>query len=581
MLSRLTRFAALFCCIFTLFATPVRAAKIRSFDTVVRANKDASLDVTETIIYDFEGLAKHGIYRDIPVTYDRNGGAYSLRWEVLSVTNESGKSWQYQVQKRGRDLRIRVGDPDLYVNGVQTYVFKMKFWRAINWFGGAPEVYWNATGNDWPVPIDSVTARFYPPSGTTPAQLKTETFLGRVGDDTRAQTQVETDAIIFSARGLMPRENLTFVAGLPAGSIVQPPVYQSLLWLIADWWSAFTFPLFSLVGMFFLWRAKGRDVEGNLPAQVEWSPPADLTPAEVGTLLNERCDMTDILSTLVDLAARGYLVIVDLSTKGAVLGIGAKTDYAFTRTNQQIPIDAPLKEHERTFLKGLFGTLEPGGQRVTLESLKNRFYVNLPQIRASIYRDLTSKNLFQSNPEGTRNNYIGYGVLVAGVGVLAIFASEFLGSISYGIGLIGAGVIVGLFSGAMPAKTALGSRRLRECVGFQRFVQLAEKGRIEKLAQDDPTIFGRLLPYAMVLGVGEIWATKFAGLMQQAPDWYHSNSNDLFVPALFVSNLGSGMNSMGTTFSSSPSQSSGGSGGSGFSGGSSGGGFGGGGGGSW
>ena len=582
---RLARvFAALF--LFGLALAPrlARAEIIRSFDSVVRANRNASLDVTETVVYDFEGQNKHGIYRDIPVVYDRNGGVYSLRWQVNGVTDQNGAARTYQTEKSGRDLRIRVGDANVLVSGVQTYVFKLKFWRAVQWFDGAPEVYWNAVGDRWPVAIDAATAHFYPPPGTDISRIKTTSFRGALGAKNPAQTEVEADSVTFGARDLAPREAFTFVAGLPDGSVTKPPALQGLLWFIADWWPAFSLPILSFVGMFLLWRATGRDIEGGLPAQVEWSPPRDLTPADVGTLLNERCDMTDILSTLIDLAARGYLVIEDLSTKGAVLGIGAVTDYAFTRTNQQIPLDAPLRAHETTFLQGLFGSTKAGAGRVTLSSLKNHFYVYLPQIRAAIYRDLTTKNLFKANPESTRNDYIGYGVAVAGLGVLAFFGAGFLGSIAYGIGLIGAGIIVALFSGAMPARTALGSRRLRECVGFQRFVKLAEKDRIEKLAKDDPTIFGRLLPYAMVLGVGEVWATKFAGLMTQAPDWYYSGTNDMFVPALFVSNLGNGMNQMGTTFSSQPQpqQSDGAGGGSsGFGGGFSGGGFGGGGGGSW
>ena len=557
-----------------------RAETIRSFESVVRAHQDASLDVTETIVYDFEGAQKHGIYRDIPITYERNSGTYSLRWEVLSVSNQNGDSQTYKIDQGNGNLRIRVGDADKWVSGVQIYVFKLKFWRAVNWFNGAPEVYWNATGNQWPVPITVATARFYPPPGTSISRVKTTSFQGATGSTTPAQTNVSADYIFFGARNLAAREGLTFVAALPASSMNKPPAFQGLLWFLADWWPAFAFPMIALAAMFTLWRARGRDVESGLPAQVEWSPPRDLTPADVGTLLNERCDITDVLSTLIDLAARGYIVIEDLSTKGAILGLGAKTDYAFTRTGQQIPLDAPLRQHETTFLTGLFGTTAPGAARVTLSSLKNHFYVYLPQIRQAVYRDLTDKRLFQSNPETTRNSYIGIGFVIGLVGFLTLFASDFLGSVSYGYGLMASGVVVALWARAMPAKTALGSRRLRECVGFQRFVQLAEKDRIEKLVTDDPTIFGRLLPYAMVLGVGEIWATKFAGLMQQAPDWYYSNSNDAFVPALFVSHLGSGMNQMGTTFSSRP-QSSGGSGGSGFSGGGSGGGFGGGGGGSW
>ena len=586
---RLARvFAVFMVTAWLLLALPLaaHAARVRSFDTVVRANPDASLDVSETIVYDFEGASRHGIVQKIPVVYDRGGGTYTLKWELQSVTDENGVAQPYSTGREGRDLSIRIGDADILVSGVKTYNIKLHFWRAIIWTEGAPEVYWNATGNQSQVPIEAATAKFIPPPGVQISQIKTRSFRGPFGTKTPAQTGVEADSILFSARDLAPREGLTFVAGLPAGSLVKPPAYQNLLWFAADWWSAFAFPILAFVAMLMLWRARGRDVEGGLPAQVEWSPPRDMTPAEVGTLINETCDMTDILSTLIDLAARGYLVIEDLSSKGAVLGIGAQTDYAFTRTHQQIPLDAPLKAHEATFLRGLFGTLDADAGRVTLASLKNNFYVHLPAIRASIYRDLTDKGLFKSNPETTRSDYVGGGLLIGGLGLLAIFIAGFLGTIAYGIGLIGAGLIVAAWARAMPAKTALGSRRLRECIGFQRFVQLAEKPRIEKLITDDPTVFGRLLPYAMVLGVGEIWATKFSDLMTEAPDWYFSNAGDAFVPYLFVSNLGSGMNEMGTTFASqpAPTQSDGAGGGnSGFSdgGGFSGGGFGGGGVGDW
>ena len=346
-------FALLLALVCAVCPRSARAEKIVSFASVVRAQRDASLDVSETIIYDFEGQSKHGIFRDIPISYQRNGGKYSLRWKVESVADENGSARHYAIEDRyaeGREiLRLRVGDKDTLLSGVQTYVFKLKFWRAVNWFNGAPEVYWNATGNEWPVPMQAATAVFYPPPGTDISQIKTASFRGPLGSTTPAQINVGADSIFFGARNLAPGEGLTFVAGLPANSMVKPPANQSLRWFLADWWSAFTFPLLTLIGMFGLWRAKGRDDGGGLPAQVEWSPPKDLTPAGVGTLLNERCDMTDVLSTLIDLAARGYIVIEDLSTKGAILGLGATTDYAFTRTNQQIPLDAPLRQHETVF----------------------------------------------------------------------------------------------------------------------------------------------------------------------------------------------------------------------------------------
>ena len=52
----------------------------------------------------------------------------------------------------------------------------------------------------------------------------------------------------------------------------------------------------------------------------------------------------------------------------------------------------------------------------------------------------------------------------------------------------------------MSARTRKGVQAKLKSLGFKRFVTMAEKDSIAKLAADDPTIFGRLLPYALVLG---------------------------------------------------------------------------------
>ena len=49
-------------------------------------------------------------------------------------------------------------------------------------------------------------------------------------------------------------------------------------------------------------------------------------------------------------------------------------------------------------------------------------------------------------------------------------------------------IVVALSANYMPARTALGSEALRQCLAFQRFVRAAEKKRIEVLAKDDPTL---------------------------------------------------------------------------------------------
>jgi hypothetical protein len=83
---------------------------------------------------------------------------------------------------------------------------------------------------------------------------------------------------------------------------------------------------------------------------------------------------------------------------------------------------------------------------------------------------------------------------------------------------------VRLFVDAMPAKTAKGARLARYCLGFQEFVIRVEKDRLERMAKEDPTLFERVLPYAVVLGCADEWAERFEGLLTEPPSWYRSSS---------------------------------------------------------
>lgn len=553
-------------------STPVaRAENIHSFNTDVRLQKDTSLDVTETIAMDFENSSRRGIIRNIPIQYRRNNAPYSVYIKVISVDNGNGTDWKYETSKSGGDLIIKIGDADKYLSGAQTYKIHYQVRRAVNFFSDAPEVYWNATGDEWSFPIAQASTRFYPPPGVAISDIKSTSFQGPPGSKDPATIEAKGDHILFSAANLSPGSGLTIVAGLPQGSVIKPTALQNFLWILADWWPAFLLPLGAAALLATLYMKGGRDVEGGQAVAVEWNPPTDLTPAQVGTLVDESCDMADMVSTLVDLAARGYLIIQENESE-KFLFLSSK-DYTFIK-RPDAPSEAELLPYERQFLNGIFALSD----RTTLSSLKNNFYTHLPGIKEGIYASLMERNIFTSNPETTRGGYVLFGILAAVLGAFLWLG----GMAAWGIGLLLAGIFTFASASAMPAKTATGSKLLRQCLGFQRYVSLAEKDRIKVLAAQDPTIFGRLLPYAMVLGVADQWADAFKDLLTQPPDWYvGAGYHNGFSSHMFVNDLGSGMNTMGSTFSSQP-QSTGGSGGSGFSGGGgSGGGFGGGGGSSW
>ena len=161
------------------------AETIRSFD--VRATLDANrrLTITETIGYDFEGSLRHGIYRDIPVVYERNGASYRLRLDVQDATMD-GQSVDQSISTQGDNIRLKLGDADRTITGRHTYVITYSTNRAINDFPAENEreLYWNVTGDGWPVEIEEASFNLEGPG----AASKTICFTGSYGSTEQSCT---------------------------------------------------------------------------------------------------------------------------------------------------------------------------------------------------------------------------------------------------------------------------------------------------------------------------------------------------------------------------------------------------------
>src|SRR4029453_14234974 len=85
-------------------------------------------------------------------------------------------------------------------------------------------------------------------------------------------------------------------------------------------------PIMTLAVMWTLWNYKGRDPSPGVSVAPMYEPPAGMTPAEAGTIIDDAVDTRDITSTIVDLAVRGYLKIEETKEQGIIF----KTkDYVF------------------------------------------------------------------------------------------------------------------------------------------------------------------------------------------------------------------------------------------------------------
>lgn len=105
-------------------------------------------------------------------------------------------------------------------------------------------------------------------------------------------------------------------------------------------------------------------------------------------------------------------------------------------------------------------------------------------------------------------------------------------------------------------------------VGFRKFIETAEKDRLQMLVDQNPEYFYDVLPYAMIFGLTDKWTNLFSDIEIKPVSWYSSSS------MLNASNFASSINSFSTSVSKSIATSSvaPSSGGGGYSGGGGGGG---------
>ncbi|HEX2047131.1 MAG TPA: DUF2207 domain-containing protein, partial [Acidimicrobiales bacterium] len=569
-----------------LAATPAGAQagteRITAYDVAIVVERSGSVLVTETIDYDFASNERHGIYRDVPVRlrYDtRYDRVYPL--DVISVDASDGASAQYRTETAGNGRRIRIGDPDRTITGRHRYTIVYRVASALNGFEEHDELYWNAVGTEWPVPVERARVRV-----TTPAEItQVACFGGGSGSRLPCSQADESGASAdFAHEGLGPGEGLTVVVGFAKGAVPPPTPVLEERWSLTRAFSltpaTVATSLVLLAGVVFgvtrlAWRT-GRDRRfagspvdaayathgqeeavgpsfGPIGAEetpVEFVPPDGLRPGQVGTLVDEAASTLDVTATIVDLAVRGYLRIDEIPKKGWF----GKPDWTLTKLEE----GDNLRPYERKLLDGLF----EDGSEVTLSSLRNTFVTRLQRVQDALYDDAVEQGWFVGRPDKIRARWrvVAVLALILSLGLLVLLAA-FTRAALVAVPLVLGALALLATAKRMPRRTAKGTGVLRRAAGFRRFILESEKDRARVAEQQH--LFSEYLPYAVVFGATEKWARTFAGLDDELaqPDWYGGSST--FTPTGFANSIDGFSVTTAGTIASTPA----GSGSSGFSGG--------------
>jgi uncharacterized membrane protein YgcG len=544
--------------LFAALAWPLntRERHLKKFFADIVVLPSGSVDVTENITYQFVGGPWHGITRFIPVEYAGPRGLnYSLFLDVKGITDETGAKLRYESSRERHYLNLKIYIPNAD-NSTRTVSIHYTVSDALKFFDDHDEFYWNVTGDESSIPIESAGAHIVLPEGAT--NLRAKAFTGSYRSTGRdATVEISGTGVDVQTTGVLPmHEGLTVAVAFDKGAVREPTSLDIFFRYLRSNWPLLV-PVIAFFVMFWWWWTRGRDPRLR-PIAAQYEPPDKLTPGEVGTLVDNSVDMRDITASIVNLAVRGYLTIEE-KQKDHLLGLTHSKTYVF-HLKKAAGEWQSLKPHEQSLIGGLFAGGN-AGDSVSLDDLHNTFYTNIPDIRNQIFASLVGRSYYTHRPDSVRASYIGFGivlaVILAGGG---IWLSQHSGM--QPLPFIVAGVLTGLivcgFGWFMPARTQTGARALEGILGFEDFLAHVESDRFNRMIKT-PEMFEKFLPFAMALGVEKNWSKAFQGIYTQPPQWYQGGSfGPNFYPLMFADNLNS-MSSLASTAMTSAPRSSGGS----------------------
>lgn len=540
---------------------------IENYKIDIKIDDKNVYNVNENIRVDFL-QPRRGIYRIIPEEF--NG-------KEIKVTNIQ-TNVQTVAKDEGNYIYLRLGNPSVYLTGLKDYTIKYNY--NIGWDRNSSydEVYYNLVGNDWDTTIKKVEFSIELPKSFDSS--KVNFTLGRYGS-------INSNGVKWSVNGntitgyttvtLNPKESITIALPLPEGYFnftdekITFYIFKGVLYLI--------YLLIPGIALSLLKKYRDRN---TIVQTVEFYPPDNLTPTEIGYYIDGVVHSKDLTSLIFYWANKGYLKIHELK-KGMVF---KKEEFEIEFLKSDIETE---KEFEKYMYEAL-SAYKNSDNKLNIKDLRNRFYKHIDKAAEILEIDLVmNKRTLYTTKSLRAGNTVRTSILFI---VGASFGYFYYFGVTQGVDTIltiifgGVSVLVTLaISGKIKSRTQYGNEILGKIFGFRRFLETAEKRKLELLLEENPGYFYNILPYTIVLGVSSIWADKFKDLVVEPPQWYGGSNigmGDAFILGAFMGSINNSLSALNDTMLSAPKAPSNfGGGRSSMGGGSSGGGAGGGGGGSW
>ncbi len=507
---------------------------------------DRTIDVEERVTIKYTGYSSTGFYRDLPV----NEGDRVYNVEVKEA-NASGAQFDvdYGVDIDDGLIILDIGDNTKKTGESHTYIIKYVY--AVTAPKDDNALYLNIVGFGSEAPIRDSLVTVHLPDGFKSADL----YIGDTAIPSDAYDyDSATNTITVELAGLAAFEGATLDMFFEEGVLSTRIDFVPYIMVIAG-----CVLLAALAAVkFFVFPKK------PLSPVVGFEPPRGMDPVEISKLIDNSVDSHDVTSIIYYWASKGYLKI-DLSDQN---------DPVLIRVYNRLPDGAP--EHQIVMYNALFGNRD----MVSVSQLEGKFYRTIENVKALVNRKYS--RLYTAKSTGTAFAFALAGGLIMALAPIITGMVNISAKLIYLPALIAVVPALGVFFLARAGLFAVHKRRsgtriavtagivalcaaatalyaillpspimelapkivvcivayiavlasvtlispteeyydlLNEIIGFRNFILYTEKDKLEVMLESDPEFYYKLLPYAQVMGISDIWEDKFKDLTVAPPSW--------------------------------------------------------------
>ncbi len=531
-----------------LLCLPLPAAGAKSYyaqryDVVVEVREGGTLEVTETVLFIFEGGPFTYVFRDLTTDFSDELTVLSaeLDGETLPRGAEAG-----QVEIKGDDPVEVTWHFAPTSDSSHTFTLHYALEGVVQRDAGHDLLTWQCLPNEHDYVIAQSTCEIRYPAGVelaVPPELR------------EGEATLETASQRVIAQSFDQEDDETYVVALrfPEGSLIaRPPAWQqrrqeiraSRPTYLAIAGAVFLLSLIGVIGLWRRYRRKLPEPQRYVPTK---QPPRARPPAVAGVLYHEGkfdYQWDCFLATLFDLAERGFLTIQDLDRKR-----WWGKDFELQRTPS--PQDNDLRPHERALLTAVFERKNHSVKSIQLSDLRNSISGRVNRYTEILKDELEAQGLF--DPEQERRShtlvYGGLGALILVVLGSVLFAVLFGEQFSPWSLLISGALFLNSLVAVILGTTisTLTEEGLREAHAWQEFADYLKQITRGKESGYDRNTFRQYLTYATAFGLAEKWAKHFDKEEQiVTPAWFQTVTSDAHTSAAFIGMIAA-VNSTGSS----------------------------------